>query len=180
MKNRIDFRLLAIAGAILSIALAAAWATTALFRYLFPVISAETIWDDVTGPTIASLVAIAIKSLLVRKKIFHLLVTTDVPGISTVNLYLLRRHEGRGLVFKPTFQREAMINEKDTLIRNINWWGVYGVDRCLLCIKFDDNDTNCRYVEIPRSLYRAYVTFQVRLSELSEHQPLVVSRQYIE
>jgi hypothetical protein len=180
MKNRIDFRLLAIAGAIVSIALVAAWAATALFRYLFPSIAAETIWDEVTGPTIASLVAIAIKSLLYRKKIFHLMVTTDVPDIHVANLYLLRRRGGWGLIFMPRYQREAMIRDRDTLIRNINWWGVYGVDRCLLCIKYDDNDTNCRYVEIPRSLYRAYVTIRVRLSELSEHQPLVVSRQHIE
>jgi hypothetical protein len=180
MKNRIDFRLLAIAGGILSVALAAAWAATALVRYLFPVLSAETIWDDLTGPTIASLVAIAIKSLLYRENIFHLLVTADVPGIRVANLYLLRRRGGRGLIFMPRYQREAMIQDRDTMIRNINWWGAYGVDRCQLCIKFDDNDTNCRYVEIQRSLYRAFVTIRVRFSELSEHQPLVVSHQHIE
>jgi len=79
MTWRIDFRLLAITAAILSIALTAAWGATTLFRFLFPSLAAETIWDELTGPTIASLVIIGIKALLYREKVFHLQVTMDVP-----------------------------------------------------------------------------------------------------
>jgi hypothetical protein len=180
MMNRIDFRLLGIAGAILAFALTVAWAATALFRSLFPSIAAETIWDELTGPTIASLVIIGIKVLLYREKIFHLLVTMDVPDIRRVTLYLPRRGNGWGLLLMPRYQREAMINDSHTFIRNIHWWGVYGVDRCTMCIKFDNHDTNCRYVELPRSLYRAHATIRVHLSEVSEQQTLIVSPQHVE
>jgi len=180
MTNRIDFRLLGIAGAILALALSMAWAATALFRSLFPSLAAETIWDELTGPTIASLVIIGIKALLYREKVFHLEVTMDVPEIHRVNLYVLRRRSGWGLVLMPRYQREAMINDRHTFVRNIHWWGVYGVDPCTLCIKFDKHDAKCQYAVLPRTLYQAHATVHVRLSELNEQQPLIVSPQHIE
>jgi hypothetical protein len=180
MKNRIDLRLLGIAGAILAIALTGAWLSIALFRYLFPHLAAETFWDELSGLPIAALVTIGIKWLLLREQTFHLLVTTDVPEIGTVNLYLRRRREGRGIVFLPAFRREAVIKDRDTLIRNINWWGVYGVDRCTLRFDFSGDDTNGRYVEIPTALCHTHGTIRLRLGELSEHKPLIVSRQHIE
>lgn len=180
MTLRVDFRLLVITGAIISIALAAAWGATTLFRYLFPSLAAETIWDELTGPTIASLVIIGIKAILYREKVFHLQVTMDVHEIHRADLYLLRRRGGWGLVLMPRYQREAMINDNHTFVRNIHWWGVYGVDPCMLCIKFSARDTKCHYVELPRSLYQAHATVHVRLSELSEQQTLVVARQHIE
>ncbi len=180
MTQRIDFRLLGIAGAILALAVTAAWTATVLFRYWFPYTAAETIWDELTGPTIASLVIFGTKALLYREKIFHLQVTMDVPDITTVNLYLLRRRGGWRLLLMPTFQREALIHDRHTFIRNVNWWGVYGVDRCVLCLKLEAHDTNCRYVELPRSLYRSHATIRVRLNELSEQQPMIVSPQHIE
>ena len=142
MKNRIDFKFLGIVGAIVLVALTAAWAVIVLFRYFLPHLAAETFWDELSGSTIAALVIIGIKSLLLREKLFHLLVTADVPGVSTVHIYLQRRRSGRGLVFNPVFQREAIISDKDALIRNISWWGVYGVDRCTLCVYFGDSDAN--------------------------------------
>lgn len=178
--KQIDFRLLGIAGAILAVAVGAAWVTIVIFRDLFPAIAHQTIWDEISGPTIAAVTIITIKSLLYREKVFHLMVVMDVPGMNTVDLYLLRRRSGWGLLLMPALQREALIDGRDALIRNIFWWGVFGVDRCTFCIKFGDNDTTCRYVELPRALYRAHATIRVRLGELSEAQPLIVSRQHIE
>jgi len=80
----------------------------------------------------------------------------------------------------PRYQREAVINDSHTFVRNIHWWGVYGVDPCTMCFKFHARDTKCHYVELPRSLYQAHATVHVRLSELSEPQTLMVSRQHIE
>ena len=180
MTNRIDFRFLGIVAAIVAIALTAAWAAIVFFRYLFPHLAAETFWDEFSGLPVAALATIGVNSLLLRRQIFHLLVTMDVPGISAVDLYLLRRRDGRGMVFVPTLLREAVINDRDALIRNINWWGVYGVDRCTLCFYFGNGDTNCRYVVVPGTLYRSYATIRVRLGELSEHRPLIVSRRHLE
>jgi hypothetical protein len=178
--KQIDLRLLGIAGAILAIAFTAAGVAIYLFRYFLPQVAADTIWDELTGPTIAALVIFGIKSLLFREKVFHLMVAADVPGLSTVNLYLLRRRRGWGMVFMPRFRREALINDRDAFIRNIFWWGVYGVDDCRLCIRFGDSDMNCRYVDLPRALYRPHATIRVRLSELNANQPLVISHQHVE
>jgi len=180
MKNRIDLRLVAIGSATVLLAGAAGWAGVDLFRHWFPNLSAETFWDELSGLPIAAIFAIAAKSILLREKIFHLMVTVDVPGVQAVNVYLLRRRKGWNIIFMPALQREAYIAGRDTMIRNIRWWGISGIDVCTLCFNFGDSDQNGRYVRIPKASCRPYDTVQLRLSELSDRRPLTVSRQHVE
>ena len=88
----------------------------------FPHPAAEAFWDELPGLPIAALVSFGVKSFLVREEVFHLLLTMDVAGINTVNLKLYRRRGSFGLLLMPTLQREAIIYERDTLVRNISWW----------------------------------------------------------
>jgi hypothetical protein len=180
IAQKIDVKFLAIAGAILAIAFIAAWITIFLFRHFFPDIAIHTFWDELSGPTVATLVVFGIRSLLYRERIFHLMVTMDVPDLRVAHLWVPRRRRGWGMVFVPNLQREALIQDRDTLIRNIFWWGVYGVDRCTVCITFGDSDTGCCYLMLPRAPHQSHATIRVRLSELLELQSFMVSPHHIE
>lgn len=179
MKNRIDLRLIFISGFIALVSLSVAWAAIILFRYFFPQLAAETIWDELAGLPIAALISFGVKYILVREQLFHLLVTMDVDGISIVNLKLLRRRDGVGVLFMPTLFKEAIIYNQDTLVRNISWWGVYGVDVCRLCFYADNNQQEYGSLEIPGSLVHSYASVHVKLSELSEGSPLIVDQRHV-
>jgi len=180
MTNKIDFRFLWISGAIVTVALATATAAIWTFRYLFPHLAAETIWDELSGSTIAALFIFGLKALLLREQVFHLLVTADLPEVRSIHVFLLRRNPGWGLMYVPTFQREAMIHNHDALIRNISWRGVYGVDRCTLCVKFDADERKFQQVIVPKVPRRTHFTIRLRLSDLRENKPLILSVQNIE
>ena len=76
--------------------------------------------------------------------------------------------------------REAIITERTTLIRNISWWGVHGVDVCRLCFYVGDFDTPGYLLDLPRGLVHAHATINIKLSELNEQQQLIISPKHIE
>ena len=151
-----------------------------IFRETFPVLANQTIWDEITGPTIAALVILGIKWMLYREKVFHLLIVVDEPAGNTASLYVLRRQLNWDMIFLPTFQREDMIYGPQTLVRNVFWWGVFGVDRCTLDVRFGDSDATSHIVHIPRWPYRAYATIRLHMSELSDARPFLVTPEHFE
>ena len=162
--KQIDYRLLGITGGIVAIALTVAWMSIVLFRYLFPALAAETFLDELSGLPIAAMVTVGGQWLLLREEVFHLLLTVDMPDINIVNLQLLRRRSGLGLLFMPAYQREAIITEGTTLIRNISWWGEHGVDVCRLCFYVGDIDTPGHLLDLPRGLIHAHATINIKPS----------------
>jgi len=168
MTRYIDFKLLSISAAILSVAVALAWAAIELFRQLFPVLSENTFWDELTGPTIAALVLVAVKMLLYRKRTFHLEIISDRKATRT-QVLILRRETGLRLIYMPRFWKEAQLSGGRQLVRNIFWWGVWGVDRCLLCIRTGDQDP-CRMVELPVGSAEDFATVQLALKQLKANR----------
>lgn len=178
LKN-IDLKFLLIVGVILLVAFTAAWITIVVFRIILPAVAESTFWDELSGPTVATLVILGIKWLLYREMVFHLLITADIPGTENAQIWILRRRAGQGLILLPRLQREALISQPVTLVRNVFWWGVYGVDRCALYVRFGEGDTSSHVVEFPRGLYHAHAIVRVRLSELTAPR-LVITGAHIE
>jgi hypothetical protein len=171
---------LAITSVILVIAFALGWGAISLFRFLFPAVAAHTFWDEITGPTIVALAIVLIKWLLYREVVFHVWVDVGIVGDSPVHLWVQRRRRGWGLLFLPAFEREALIWEHQSMIRNAFWWGVFGVDRCLLRFEYDAPKPAWRLVEVPWQAVRPYATIRVSLGEATNTQPLVVAKEQVD
>jgi len=165
MNRSIDFRLLWISAAILSVAIVLAWLAIEMFRQLFPVISENSFWDELTGPTIGALAILAIKMLLYRQRTFHLQIVSKQRAAS-VYLSLLRRDAGFRLIYLPRFRPEAVVAGRPGMVRNVFWWGIRGVDLCLLCVKTAPNGA-CRMIEIPAGIIDDFGTVRLSIDRLT-------------
>ena len=103
---------------------------------MFPHLASETFWDKLAGLPIFAIVTYGARFFLIYEQIFHLFVHVDIHGVDTVHIDLIRRMEWLHVFYIPAVHREALVSDEETLVRNIKWWGVRGVDRCIFCFRF--------------------------------------------
>ena len=178
--TRIDYRMLVISSAILAIAFALGWSATSLFRLLFPLVAASTLWDEITGPTVVTLALLMIKWLMYRQMVFHVWLTADITGDSPVHMRVQRRRRGWRMFLLPVFDREALVSEPYAMIRNVFWWGVFGVDRCVLRFERDAPKPTQHLIEVPQRVVRSHATVRVTLSAQADSLPHVVTKEQVE
>jgi hypothetical protein len=174
LTKRIDLRFIGITFVILVVSFGASLGAIHLFRIMFPILAAKTFWDELTSLPTFAIFTYGAKLGLVYEQVFHLLIDVDVPGVDIVHIDLTRRGVGLLVFLRPGVYREALVSDHGAIIRNITWWGIRGVDKCILCLHFGSRSADCHYVVIPRGSCRPYETVEVRLSELVAGQYYVV------